>query len=107
MGKHEDWHMIGRLVAPPAAPALVRPRATYGAEHVTSEDPGTDVFESLCGNVIVDAGFAFARTMHPLKDARVKEPIDELRATDAERMLQVLLHAGTEAIDRNRKGTNQ
>src|SRR6187549_528142 len=27
MGQHENWHVVGRVVAPPAAPRLIRPFA--------------------------------------------------------------------------------
>src|SRR3954469_10178234 len=40
MRKHEDRRVIRRLVAPPAFPVLVRPRATNRAEHVAPQDPG-------------------------------------------------------------------
>jgi hypothetical protein len=93
--------MIGRLVAPPAAPGLIRPGTTHRAEHIATEDPGSDVFESLGGNIVIDAGFAFAGSVHALKDARVKEPVESLRPTHAERMIQILLYTSTEAINRN------
>src|SRR6267142_6302721 len=42
MRQHEDERVIRRLVAPPALPAVVRPRASDRTEHVTPENPGPD-----------------------------------------------------------------
>src|ERR1700730_8011676 len=38
MGQHENGRVIRRLVAPPALPAVIRPRASDGTEHVSSGD---------------------------------------------------------------------
>src|SRR6516165_3528683 len=46
VGQHEDGRVIGRVVAPPAFPALIRPGAADWAEHVTAEDPGPDILEA-------------------------------------------------------------
>src|SRR5437879_11635260 len=47
MRLHEDGRVIRRLVAPPALPAVVRPRAPDRAEPVASENPGTDSGKAL------------------------------------------------------------
>src|SRR5262245_29120356 len=49
--KHEDRNVIGRVVAPPSLPGLVRPGSTYGPEHVAPQDPGADVGEVARGKV--------------------------------------------------------
>ena len=103
VGEHKDRRVVGRFVAPPAAPALVRPRPSHRAEHVSSENPGSDVLESLCRELVIHAGVTFAGSMHPLEGSRVEKPVDELGTAHAERMLQVLAGTCAEAIDRNRK----
>src|SRR6202795_3988675 len=42
MRQYKDRRVIRRLVAPPALPAVVRPRASDRPEHVAPKDPGTD-----------------------------------------------------------------
>src|SRR5438105_15720800 len=42
MRQHEDGRVIRRLVAPPALPAVVRPRASDRTEHVAPKNPGAD-----------------------------------------------------------------
>ncbi len=39
--------------------------------------------------------------MHPPPYAGVKEPLHQLRAVDAERILKILPRTGTVAVDRN------
>src|SRR5581483_12318009 len=50
MRQHEDGRVIRRLVAPPALPAFVRPRASDRTEHVAPKNPGTDSGKALLGN---------------------------------------------------------
>src|SRR5260370_33219772 len=42
MCQHEDGRVIRRLVAPPALPAGVRPRASDRTEPIAPKNPGTD-----------------------------------------------------------------
>src|ERR1700693_3994177 len=55
MRQHEDRRVIRRLVAPPALPAVVRPRASDRTEHVAPENPGTDSGKALLRNSVIDA----------------------------------------------------
>src|SRR5882762_4431789 len=55
MRQHEDGRVIRRLVAPPALPALVRPRAPDRTEHVAPENPGTDSGKALLRDPVVDS----------------------------------------------------
>lgn len=56
MSQDEDGNVIGRIVAPPAGPTHVRPRAANGTEHIPSEDPGADVPKAAGGELVVDSG---------------------------------------------------
>src|SRR6266850_1775428 len=53
MRQHEDGLVIRRLVAPPALPVVVRPRAPDGTEHVAPENPGTDSGEALLRDCVI------------------------------------------------------
>src|SRR5271170_4940754 len=62
----EDEHrcVIGRLIAPPALPILVRPGAADGTKHIATENPGADAGKALLGYAVVDSGLAAFLAMH-------------------------------------------
>jgi len=103
MRQHEDGRVIGRLVAPPSLPAAVRSRAADGAEHVSSKDPGADPGKASLRHGIVDAGLSAVLSVHPPPCARLEEPLHELGAADAERILKILVRPGAVAVDGYRK----
>src|ERR1700716_3188071 len=47
MRQHENGRVIRRLLAPPALPAVVRPRASDRTEHVAPKDPRTNSGKAL------------------------------------------------------------
>src|SRR6266853_2289751 len=65
MRQHEDGRVIRRLVAPPALPAIVRPRASDGTEHVAPENPGADSGKALLRDSVVDPRFSVVVAVHP------------------------------------------
>src|SRR6266496_5401044 len=87
MRQHEDGRVIRRLVAPPTLPAVVRPRASDGPEHVAPKNPGADSGKALLRNSIVDARLSIIMAVHAPPHTRVDEPFHQLRTVDAERML--------------------
>jgi len=99
MRQDEDRCVVGRLVTPPAFPVVIRPRSTDGPEHVSAEDPRADARESARGDIVVDACFARFRPMHLLEGARMKEPVDQFRTIDAERVLEILIRARTVTVE--------
>src|SRR3954447_9065296 len=103
MRQHEDGRVIRRLVAPPALPAVVRPRASDRPEHVAPKNPGTDPDKSLLGNPVIDSGLSSVLPVHLAPCACVKEPLHQLRASDAERILEVLVRPGAVTVDGNRE----
>src|ERR1700680_805859 len=103
MRQHEDGCVIRRLGAPPALPAVVRPRAAHRTEHVAPKNPGTDSGKALLRNFVVDPRLSILLAVHPAPCACLEEPVHQLRAPDAERMLQVLVGSGTVTIDGNRE----
>src|SRR5712664_1959962 len=97
MRQHEDGRVIRRLVAPPALPAVVRPRAPDRTEHVAPENPGTDSGKALLRNSVIDPRLSIVIAVHPPPYACVEEPFHQLRAPDAERILEILVRPRTVA----------
>src|SRR5438309_10764319 len=75
MRQHEDGRVIRRLVAPPALPAAVRPRASDRTEHVAPENPGTDSGKALLRNSVVDPRLPIVMAVHSAPYACVEEPL--------------------------------
>src|SRR6266446_10749684 len=103
MRQHEDGRVIRRLVAPPALPAVVRPRASDRTEHVAPKNPGTDSGKALLRNPVIDSRFAVVIAVHRPPYARVEEPLHQLGTPDAERMLETLVRPSAVAVDGNRE----
>src|SRR6266852_9934831 len=101
MRQHEDGRVIRWLVAPPALPAVVRPRASDRTEHVAPKNPGTDFGKALLRNSVVDSRLSIVMAVHPAPYACVEEPLHQLRAPDAERILEILVRPSTVAVDGN------
>ena len=103
MRQDEDRRVIGRLVAPPALPAFVRPRATDRAEHVTPKNPRAEPGQSLSGTIVIDARLSAFVAVHVLPSARGEEPLHQGHAADADGILQVLAGSCSITVDRNRE----
>src|ERR1700694_331565 len=103
MRQHEDGRVIWRLVAPPALPAVVQPWASDRTEHVAPKNPGTDSGKALLRNPVIDSHFAVVIAVHLPPHARVEEPLHQLGAPDAERMLEILVRPSAVAVDGNRE----
>src|SRR5437879_7892942 len=103
MRQHEDGRVIRRLVAPPALSALVRPRAPDWTEHVAPENPGTDSGKALLRDSVVDSRLPIGMAVHLPPYACIEEPLHQLGAPDAERILEILVRPGTVAVDGNRE----
>src|SRR5438309_478712 len=83
--------------------AADRPRAPDRAEHVAPENPGTDSGKALLGNPVVDPRLSAVKALHLPPHARGEEPLHQLRAPDAERILEILVRPGTVAVDGDRE----
>src|SRR5205823_13851548 len=102
MRQHEDGRVIRRLVAPPALPAVVRPRASDRTEHVAPKNPGADSGKALLGNSVIDSRLAIVVTVHPPPHACLEEPLRQIRASDAQRILETLVWPSVVTVDGNR-----
>src|SRR5258708_19511987 len=103
MRQHEDGRVIRRLVAPPALPSVVRPRASNRTEHVAPKNPSTDSGKALLRNSVIDSRFAVVIAVHPPPYARVEEPLHQLGTPDAERILEILVRPRPAPVHGNRQ----
>src|SRR5712691_504375 len=103
MRQHEDGRVIRRPVAPPALPTVVRPRTSDRTEHVAPENPGTDSRKALLRNSVIDPRLSIVMAVHPAPYACVEEPLHQLRAPEAERILEILVRPSPVAVDGNRE----
>src|SRR4029077_16707194 len=101
----EDEHrrVVGRVIAPPAAPGLVGPRAAHGTEHVAPEDPGADIPEPARHEVIVHAALATLAAEQLACRSRGKHPLVQRVAAHAQGLVAALVRTGAVAVDRHRE----
>src|SRR5256884_7627897 len=66
MRQHEDGRVIRRLVAPPALPAAVPPRASDKTPHVAPKNPRAHSGKTLLGHSLILPPLAPVVTLHPL-----------------------------------------
>ena len=101
VGEHVHRHVVGRVLAPPAAPALI-PRARTAAEHVPPHDVGPDIVEDLFDDLRVGVALA---ALHPLLGApraRLERPLVQAHAAFADGVLLALIRPRDEAVQRDR-----
>jgi hypothetical protein len=58
VSQYEYGDVIHRILAPPTSPPLVWPGSTNRPEHVSSQNPGADVVETSCSNLVINACFS-------------------------------------------------
>src|SRR5215208_6959878 len=96
--------MVRWIGSPPAFPLVVRPDSAHRSEHVAAHDPGAEILERAYREVVVDAGRpAISPQDVPLEGAGWNEPLVQLFAAAAERLLTALVGAGAEAVGRHGK----
>src|SRR6202051_4616341 len=98
MRQHEDWRVIWWLVAPPALPAVVRPRASNWTEHVAPKNPGTNSGKALLRNRVIDSRLSIVIAVQSPPYACVEEPLHQIRAADAERIMEILVRPSTVTV---------
>src|SRR5277367_3395983 len=111
VGQYEYRTAKRRRVSPPALPGVVTPRSSNGSEHVSAEDPGTQVLESPSEEIVVDPGRSSVLavlerpvfTVHALERPCGENPLGQRLPADSHRILEALLRSGTESVDGNRE----
>ncbi len=104
MSEHENRLMIHRVITPPTFPTLIRPGTADWPEHIPAHNPGTDIAETPRGKVVIDPGLpALNAEQMRLKRASGERPSMKGSSADAKRVLQALIRACSESIDRDRK----
>src|SRR5439155_6540614 len=101
--QHKHRRMIGRILPPPAAPPIVRPRPAHGAEHVSAHDIRTDAFAEALGKVVVGTRRPARFSVYLTKRARADVPAVQLLTTHAEWVLPSLAGAGAVPVERDRE----
>ncbi len=87
MCQYERWRMIGRIVAPPAFPSIVRPFPTNRSEHVATQDECTETFHCASGELVIKASFTALFSLHLTKRSRWEKPLKDLVAPQTKRMI--------------------
>ena len=100
VGQHEHRHLVHRVIAPPPAPALVRPRPAHRPEHVAAKNPGPEILKAPRGKFLVEPlrRSAIATKDVLLEGARRHRPSMQRCAAHAERVVQVLVRTCAEAV---------
>src|SRR5262245_7857430 len=106
VGEDEHVAVVGRVVAPPALPIVIRPRPPYRPEHVATQDICSDVLETACREVIMHAGRAALPSKQLLKCARGYKPFVQIFAADPEGVGAVLVGAGAIAVEGDGEGVD-
>src|SRR5438045_2442776 len=88
--QHERRNMIGRFVTPPSFPGVVGPWTAHRPEHVPAENPRAHVLHPSLRPLIIHTSRAAFLPLHLLPCACGKEPLKQLRATNAKRIVQTL-----------------
>src|ERR1041385_8589414 len=101
MGQHERRRMIGRIVAPPAFPLMVRPIPADRSEHVAAEDEGAETLHRAPGKTVIDAGFTVGFSQHLTKTPCREKPVKHLLAMHTKRMLQTLAGSRGKTVKRD------
>src|SRR4051812_37675216 len=56
VGQDEDRYVVRWVRSPPAIPVIVPPRSAHRSEHVAAHDPGAEILERACGEIVIDTG---------------------------------------------------
>jgi hypothetical protein len=100
MGEHENRNVERRIVAPPAAPALV-PGALAAAEHPAAHDVGAHVLDQAVHHVGVGVGLAPVQSVFPPPARGLEHPLVQSQPVLTDRVLEALIRTGDETVERD------
>lgn len=106
MCKYECRNGMRRFVAPPAFPIVVEPRTANRAEHVATQDPCTFSRYAFSRKAVVNARLTALAAVLLFKGLGRKEPLNQLRPADVERILKALICPGGKIVKRNTNTLN-
>jgi hypothetical protein len=107
MGEHENRLMIHGVITPPTSPALIKPGTADWSEHIPAHNPGAYIVETPRGKIVIDPGLAaWGAEQLRLKRASSQCPSMKGSSADAKRVLEALIRACREAINRNGEAFN-
>ena len=86
---------------------MVRPGPAHRPEHVAAHDPGAEVLERAFREVVVGAGRPPVPPLDVLLEgAGRNEPLVQLFAAAAQRVVEALVGSGAEAVRRHAEGVH-
>src|ERR1700674_3369780 len=101
VSQHENRRVVGRILAPPAAPCLI-PWAVAAAKHLAAHDVGADIREEVTDHVRIDAMRAAGLPMLLPPAGGFEYPLVQTQTIFADRVLEALVRPGDEAVERDR-----
>ncbi len=105
-GEHENRSVERRIIAPPSLPNIVWPGSPNRSEHVSANDPRSGVVEAPRDKVVINTRSAAILTYHLSKGACADHPFVQPQAADAKWIVEILIGAGTVAIEGDRKAVD-
>src|ERR1700735_4329961 len=102
MGEHEHGCVEGRVLAPPALPGALTPRASSSAEHASAHDRGADVLKRLLDDGCARVDLAALASVWDAPGRKLEGPLVQLHAPFAQRVLLARVGAGDKAVQGHR-----
>src|SRR6185437_7922721 len=99
--QHKYRSVVRRVFTPPAFPVFVRPRSSNRTEHVTANDPCSNVLEAASGEIIVNSRCSLIFSVEALKGARWEHPIVLSEAAATERIFEALIRTSPVPVNRD------
>src|SRR6202011_4439008 len=101
VGQDENRHVVGRVLAPPAAPGLV-PWPVTAAEHLAAHDVRADILEEVADYFRIHGARATGLPVLLAPTGGFEHPLVQTQPTFADRVLEALVRPSDEAVERDR-----
>ena len=103
MSQNEDGIVVRGVVAPPALPLPVSPRATLRSEHVAAHDVCAEAWLPAGRQGVVRSRTPARLAVDPVKSTGRSEPLEKPATRVSEGRVESLSHTGREAVERDRE----